>query len=397
MESPGKIELPRAFEHADVDHLVVLIADMLNRLIGHNDKIPLSPYDSELPAVLSAESHCREALTRFHSRTPPTIGVLDYLRRIVKYANVERTCLLITLHYIDQICARLPHFTISSLTCHRFIIAAVVVSSKALCDAFCTNAHYAKVGGIRVGELNLLEKELLSSLDWHLTVRPLSDVAFFGPVLIRGKIRQSTREVLDAYYVNLIRTHGSGEYVLAPEPTSPALSNADSDMDSYLSASPSPSGVPTMMEDERPAQMPTIHVAPNGADSSTIARSSTEPRAIEPSTVLIDRATLPPKPSAGPTLEQNMAFEALRKASSIIDPATNIKEGSEHTSPTLTNNAISMDLSNSTKSSPVWKREKRTVEKANGGSELLQDEVVDIDSVRPRTRPRIEDDGHGIG
>ena len=44
MESPGKIELPRAFEHADIDHLVILIADMLDRLIEHNDKIPLSPY-----------------------------------------------------------------------------------------------------------------------------------------------------------------------------------------------------------------------------------------------------------------------------------------------------------------------------------------------------------------
>lgn len=43
MESPEKIELPSAFEDADVDHLVVLIADMLDRLIEHNDRIPLSP------------------------------------------------------------------------------------------------------------------------------------------------------------------------------------------------------------------------------------------------------------------------------------------------------------------------------------------------------------------
>ena len=69
----AKIELPRAFELADIDHLVILIADMISRLIAHNDQIPLSP----------------EALTRFHSRSPPAISVLDYLRRIVKYANVE--------------------------------------------------------------------------------------------------------------------------------------------------------------------------------------------------------------------------------------------------------------------------------------------------------------------
>ncbi|KAL5523562.1 hypothetical protein ACEPAG_7735 [Sanghuangporus baumii] len=287
MESPGKIELPREFEHADIDHLVVLIADMLDRLIEHNDKIPLSP----------------EALTRFHSRTPPTISVLDYLRRIVKYANVERTCLLITLHYIDQICARLPHFTLSSLTCHRFIITAVVVASKALCDAFCTNAHYAKVGGIRIGELNVLEKELLNAIDWRLT---------------------STREVLDAYYINLIRTHSSGAYTLAAETTSPALTDVDSDMDSLLSASPSPTFVSAAEEEEKQMQAQAtvangILNAPNGVIGG---RLSAEPQAIEPSTVLIDRATLSPKPCTGPTLEQNMAFEALRQASSSATTRT---------------------------------------------------------------------------
>ncbi|KAH7108207.1 cyclin-domain-containing protein [Auriculariales sp. MPI-PUGE-AT-0066] len=164
------VELPRAFEDADTDYLVILIADMLQRLIAHNDQVPLSP----------------EALTRFHSRSPPAISVLEYIRRIVKYTKVEKSCLLITLHYIDQICARHPRFMISSLTVHRFTIASVAVSSKALCDVFCTNSHYAKVGGTRVDELNLLEREFLAYIDWNLTC---------------------TRELLQAYYTNLIRTH----------------------------------------------------------------------------------------------------------------------------------------------------------------------------------------------
>jgi hypothetical protein len=68
-------------------------------------------------------------------------------------------------------CRRLPRFTISSLTVHRFIIASVCVSTKALCDAFCTNSHYAKIGGIRVTELNVLEREFLANMDWRLIVR----------------------------------------------------------------------------------------------------------------------------------------------------------------------------------------------------------------------------------
>lgn len=77
------------------------------------------------------------------------------------------------MHYIDQICARLPNFTISSLTCHRFIITAVALSSKTLCDAFCTNAHYARIGGISPIELTRLEREFLIAIDWRLTVSPV--------------------------------------------------------------------------------------------------------------------------------------------------------------------------------------------------------------------------------
>lgn len=74
------------------------------------------------------------------------------------------------LHYIDQICARTPSFTLSSLTCHRFLIASIAVSSKGFCDSFCTNAHYAKVGGITMAELNILEREFLSMINWRLMV-----------------------------------------------------------------------------------------------------------------------------------------------------------------------------------------------------------------------------------
>ncbi len=51
-----------------------------------------------------------------------------------------------------------------------------------LCDAFCTNTHYAKVGGISTSELNVLELEMLVKLNWNILV---------------------TDESLQRYYVNL--------------------------------------------------------------------------------------------------------------------------------------------------------------------------------------------------
>lgn len=233
--------MPAAFEVAEIDYLALLIANMLERLIAHNDKIPLLP----------------ESLTRFHSRTVPNISVLDYLRRIIKWTKVEKSCLLLTLHYVDQICARIPLFTLSSLTCHRFIISSITVCSKGLCDSFCTNALYARVGGIPVTELNVLEREFLRAIDWRL---------------------MCTREVLQEYYINLIRTDSSGRFGLEGAESEVE----DSDMESVSSRSASPMD---------------IQVRHRPSFSLLGTRES--------SSVLGDTATLP-------TIEQNMAFAALQ-------------------------------------------------------------------------------------
>lgn len=101
------------------------LADMLTRLTTHNDQLPLHP----------------TSLTRFHSRATPSISVLSYIKRITKYTSLEKACTLILLVYIDRVCERVPGFTICSLTVHRFICAAVVCASKALCDSFSTNGE----------------------------------------------------------------------------------------------------------------------------------------------------------------------------------------------------------------------------------------------------------------
>ncbi|KAJ1305835.1 hypothetical protein OPQ81_010560 [Rhizoctonia solani] len=277
--------LPPDFLDASIDDIVNLIADMLDRLTSHNDQIPLRP----------------EALTRFHSRTPPGISIQDYLKRIVKYTNVERSCLLITLHYIDQICTLLPHFTISSLTVHRFVISSITVSSKALCDAFCTNSHYARVGGIKLIELNVLEREFLAKIDWRLTC---------------------TREMLQEYYTNLVRTHSGqgikyqmGEALVknvrqdpstldpylasitGPDkstpspPRSPATSTAPSSVHQMPSANPPPPPIPRPL----PAQPRDSAASPSRTALTNITSPSLRRAGRSPITG--SPRSIPPSPS----------------------------------------------------------------------------------------------------
>lgn len=177
-EKPAAKVLPRHYEEANSRDLVVLISSMLMELIRFNDQIPLRD----------------GRLTRFHSRSPPRISVHDYLQRLTTHATLSPPILLSMVYYIDRLCELYPAFTVSSLTVHRFLISSATVASKGLSDSFWTNKTYARVGGISVAELALLELEFLWRVEWRIVPQP---------------------EVLVDYYQRLVER--CDEYVIQPE------------------------------------------------------------------------------------------------------------------------------------------------------------------------------------
>ena len=153
---PAPKSMPPQYENCDVRDLVTIISGMLMELIRLNDVIPLKD----------------GGLTRFHSRSPPGISVPDYLLRLTTHATLSPPILLSMVYYIDRLCALYPAFNISSLTVHRFLIASATVASKGLSDSFWTNNTYAKVGGVSLKELALLELEFLWRVEWRIVPRP---------------------------------------------------------------------------------------------------------------------------------------------------------------------------------------------------------------------------------
>ncbi|GJN92723.1 hypothetical protein Rhopal_005759-T1 [Rhodotorula paludigena] len=270
---------------------------MLDRLIEHNDRIPLTS----------------TSLTRFHSRAPPNISVRDYLLRIAKFTNVEACCLLILLPYVDKVCARLSSFTISSLTVHRFLIAAVSVGSKALSDAFCTNGRYARVGGVSVVEMNLLEKEFCEALDWRLTTS--------GPVLAH-------------YYTSLVRSHPGYRLSDAPLPSPPPPPHIDIPAPTSPLAPQSPltpSGQPHSLFG---AMAMDVEQPPSAAPAALAPVSTNGP---------VDRPSpsSPPSPTAPPSssssnvsLSSNSAFSASNPHSLSGSPQRDRHRGRERADPT---------------------------------------------------------------
>ncbi|EUC38503.1 hypothetical protein COCCADRAFT_783 [Bipolaris zeicola 26-R-13] len=169
-EEPNLKVMPLQYETCDVKDLGMLISDMLMELVRLNDGYPLRD----------------GTLTRFHSRAPPGISVRDYLSRLIVHATLSPPILLSMVFYVDKLCAMYPAFTISSLTVHRFLITAATVAAKGLSDSFWTNSLYARVGGVSVRELALLELEFLRKLDWRIVPKPEVLVDYYKGLVDRG-------------------------------------------------------------------------------------------------------------------------------------------------------------------------------------------------------------------
>jgi hypothetical protein len=89
------------------------------------------------------------------------------------------------VYYIDRLFSAYPDFTINTLTVHRFLITAATVAAKGLSDSFWNNTTYARVGGVRLAELNVLEMEFLQRVDWRIVPKPEELVAYYRGLVER--------------------------------------------------------------------------------------------------------------------------------------------------------------------------------------------------------------------
>ncbi|KAG6815371.1 hypothetical protein H0H87_002476, partial [Tephrocybe sp. NHM501043] len=114
------------------------------------------------------------ALT-FHACNVPTILLEVYLLHILKYCPTTNKIFLALLVYFDRMTkfssdAVGCSFIINSFNIHHLIIAGITIANKSFSDVFYTNLHYAKVGGLPLGELNQLKLQFLLLNDFHIII-----------------------------------------------------------------------------------------------------------------------------------------------------------------------------------------------------------------------------------
>lgn len=140
-----------------------LVARILERVVANLEGTRAANSDGSRP-ILSP--------SRFDSSRVPGITIYDYVARIHQYAECSDSCYTTAFIYIDRILQKNPSFVLSKRSAHRLIITAILLAIKYSDDTYADNLVYAKIGGVSLGELNSLEVEMLSLLQFGLYVHP---------------------------------------------------------------------------------------------------------------------------------------------------------------------------------------------------------------------------------
>lgn len=100
----------------------------------------------------------------------PSVTFSSYMERLFRYCQPEPIHILAIVAYSERL--RIHHrIYLPPSGWHRFVVVAWIVSSKALIgDQYWTNQYWARVSGMSVTEICLLETELIAILDWRLQI-----------------------------------------------------------------------------------------------------------------------------------------------------------------------------------------------------------------------------------
>jgi len=99
--------------------------------------------------------------TAFHASKLPPISIKSYLERFAKFSDCSDDAFIYALIYLDKAGDLFEDFNLDSFNVHRMILTCLVVACKFNNDFYYKNSYYAKIGGLKAEEFNVLEKEFL--------------------------------------------------------------------------------------------------------------------------------------------------------------------------------------------------------------------------------------------
>lgn len=107
----------------------------------------------------------------FHALQSPSITPVEYLRRLARYSYCSRSAFITAFCYLERAERVIEAgLEVNLLSIHRLLLTCVLIATKVVDDVLYDNAHFARVGGLDVKELNMLELDLLKVLQFKLYI-----------------------------------------------------------------------------------------------------------------------------------------------------------------------------------------------------------------------------------
>ena len=114
-----------------------------------------------------------------YSNKIPKIKIEEYITRFFTFSKIEISTLILAYIYIKRFIDK-ENYIISFRNIFRLIMSCIILAIKFNENKVYKNSFYAKVGGFDVDDLNNLEYNIFSRLDFNLRVL---DIEFYEIVL----------------------------------------------------------------------------------------------------------------------------------------------------------------------------------------------------------------------
>eukprot|EP00756_Hemistasia_phaeocysticola_P061410 Hpha_TRINITY_DN4892_c0_g1::TRINITY_DN4892_c0_g1_i1::g.20303::m.20303 len=137
-------------------------------LAGCKAYSPLVPKMAQLLSEVSSAGDLTQHVESVFSGKA-SLSVMDFLHRMCKYAQTPPEALICTGLLVYRLLGRVD-WNLDSQNSHRIIAAAFLVAEKTSNERFRGMSHHSKMFGIPKKELVILERALLTEVNWDVHV-----------------------------------------------------------------------------------------------------------------------------------------------------------------------------------------------------------------------------------
>jgi len=136
----------------------------------------------------------------------PSLSLTRYVERFINFTTAPREVFVSAIAYIDRFLATNPAgVELALCNVHRLFAASFVVAAKFASDLYNSNKYYARVAGVSLEELNMLERSFLNDLSYSLNLTPEQYDAYNRPAEFLSHVADIYGDLL-IFLCSLVKT-----------------------------------------------------------------------------------------------------------------------------------------------------------------------------------------------